>query len=457
MTRALIIGLGREGLALAQYLTARGTAVTVADGRSVEALGADAERLVGMGARLIAGTDRPDLAGYDVLYLNPAVSKEAPIVADARARGVPVSALTDLFFAVCPAHIAGVTGSNGKTTTTTLLGKMLEAAGLRPYVGGNIGRPLLNETAAMRPDDWVVLEMSSFQLEWLTASPQLAVVTNLTPNHLDRHHTMDEYAAAKLPIVAYQGPDDCAILNAEDQYAARFAQRAGGRVLYFSLVTAPPDGAALEGEIVAIRRGGVSEPVCAATDLRLPGRHNVANALAAIAAADQVGVPATAMREVLRSFTGVPHRLELVRTLAGVTYYNDSIATSPDRALAALQSLSCPLLLILGGHDKNLPWEALCRAAVARCRALLLIGEAAPLIAEHVRSALREAPAAVLQPDRVLQCGDLERAVATAARLATPGDAVLLSPGCASYDQFRNFEERGQRFRQLVEALHGGH
>ncbi|MDB5057447.1 MAG: UDP-N-acetylmuramoylalanine--D-glutamate ligase, partial [Chloroflexi bacterium] len=211
LSKSLIVGLGREGMALAQYLTARGDDVTVCEGRSLPELGADAQKLSALGAGLIAGNDHPDLTPYDVLYLNPAVSKEAPVVRDAQLRGIKVSALTDLFFEVCPAHIAGITGSNGKTTTTTLLGLMLQAGGITTHVGGNIGRPLLNEAASMGKDDWVVLEMSSFQLEWLEASPEVAVVTNLTPNHLDRHHTMDEYAAAKLHIAQYQRPGDTLI------------------------------------------------------------------------------------------------------------------------------------------------------------------------------------------------------------------------------------------------------
>ena len=452
---ALIVGLGREGLALAHYLGERGDTVTVAEGRSAADLGAAAERLAALGARLLAEDDHPDLAGYEIVYLNPAVSKEAPVVRDAVARGIPVSALTDLFFKVCPAPIVGVTGSNGKTTTTTLLGEMLKAAGIVTHVGGNIGRPLLNEAATMSSSDWVVLEMSSFQLEWLRASPRVAVITNLTPNHLDRHHTMGEYAAAKAPIVAYQGRGDVAILNAEDPYASRFARQAGGRVLYFSLEMSPSDGAALEGDMLAIRREGLSEPVCVRTDMRVPGRHNLANALAAIAAADRIGVPAEAMREAIGTFNGVPHRLQLVRVLGGVRYYDDSIATSPDRALAALAAIDSPVVLILGGHDKDLPWEGLCREAVRRCRAVLLIGEAESLIAAHLAEVLRHAGDGLLSPATVLRCGDLERAVASAARLAQAGDAVLLSPACASYDQFRDFEERGERFRQLVGSIDG--
>lgn len=452
---ALIVGLGREGLALARYLGERGDHVTVAEGRSAADLGADAGGLAALGARLLAGDDHPDLAGYEIVYLNPAVSKEAPVVRDAVARGIPVSALTDLFFKVCPVPIVGVTGSNGKTTTTTLLGEMLKAAGIVTHVGGNIGRPLLNEAATMGSTDWVVLEMSSFQLEWLQASPCVAVITNLTPNHLDRHHTMDEYAAAKAPIVAHQGHEAVAILNAEDPYATWFARQAGGRVLYFSLEMSPPDGAALEGTMLAIRRDGLSEPVCVYTDLRVPGRHNMANALAAIAAADRIGVPAGAMREAIGTFNGVPHRLQLVRTLDGVRYYDDSIATSPDRALAALAAIDSPVVLILGGHDKDLPWDGLCREAVRRCRAVLLIGEAESLIAAHLAEALRHAGDSLLSPAAVLRCGDLERAVASAARLAQAGDAVLLSPACASYDQFRDFEERGERFRQFVGSIDG--
>ncbi|HVA91839.1 MAG TPA: UDP-N-acetylmuramoyl-L-alanine--D-glutamate ligase [Chloroflexota bacterium] len=457
MTRALIVGLGREGLALARYLGERGTAVTVADGRGAEDLGESADTLTALGGSLIAGNDHPNLAGFDIVYLNPAVPKGAPVARDAQARGIPISALTDLFFAVCPAPIAGVTGSNGKTTTTTLLGDMAIAAGFTTYVGGNIGRPLLNETARMTPREWVVLEMSSFQLEWLQASPRVAVVTNLTPNHLDRHGAMDEYAAAKLPIVRYQGADGTAILNAEDPYAPCFAQIAGGRVLYFSLVSAPPDGAVLEDDMLVIRRAGRSEPVCGCAALRVPGAHNVANALAAIAAADAMGVPSRAMRDAIRAFNGVPHRLELVRILDDVSYYNDSIATSPDRTRAALSAAPGPVVLILGGHDKALPWEALSREAVARCRVVLLLGEAEDLIAGHLEAALREAPPGLLTREALIHCGDLERAVSTARHWARAGDAVLLSPGCASYDQFRDFEERGACFRRLVGGLHGDH
>lgn len=457
MTRSLIVGLGREGLALARYLRGRGDDVCVCERSDASALAADAATLTTLGVPLIAGNDHPDLALFDTVYVNPAVPKEAPVVRDARSRGIRVSALTDLFFEVCPAGIAGITGSNGKTTTTTMLGLMAQAGGFTTHVGGNIGRPLLNEAAAMSPSDWVVLEMSSFQLEWLEASPRIAVVTNVTPNHLDRHRTMEAYAEAKLHIVRYQRPGDVAVLHADDPYAPLFSREAGGRVLYFSLVSAPSDGAVLEGEVLCIRHGGMSVPVCARRDLRIPGLHNVANALAAMAAADVIGVCPTAMRDALRAFSGVPHRLELVRTLDGVSYYNDSIATTPDRATAALAAVDGPVVIILGGHDKDLPWEAFSRMAAQRCRAALVIGEAQDLIAGHLAEAVRATPGGLLALDAVECCHDLERAVAGTQRWVRPGDAVLLSPGCASYDQFVNFEERGVRFRQLVEALHGNY
>jgi len=457
LTRSLIVGLGREGLALARYLRGRGDDVCVCERSDASALAADAATLTTLGVPLIAGNDHPDLALFDTVYVNPAVPKEAPVVRDARSRGIRVSALTDLFFEVCPAGIAGITGSNGKTTTTTMLGLMAQAGGFTTHVGGNIGRPLLNEAAAMSPSDWVVLEMSSFQLEWLEASPRIAVVTNVTPNHLDRHRTMEAYAEAKLHIVRYQRPGDVAVLHADDPYAPLFSREAGGRVLYFSLVSAPSDGAVLEGEVLCIRHGGMSVPVCARRDLRIPGLHNVANALAAMAAADVIGVCPTAMRDALRAFSGVPHRLELVRTLDGVSYYNDSIATTPDRATAALAAVDGPVVIILGGHDKDLPWEAFSRMAAQRCRAALVIGEAQDLIAGHLAEAVRATPGGLLALDAVECCHDLERAVAGTQRWVRPGDAVLLSPGCASYDQFVNFEERGVRFRQLVEALHGNY
>ena len=266
---------------------------------------------------------------------------------------------------------------------------------------------------------------------------------------------MDEYAAAKLHIVQYQGQSDIAVLNAQDEYAPRFARAAGGRVLYFSLESAPSDGAVLEGEMLCIRRGGVSIPVFERHDMRVPGLHNVANALAAITAADAIGVGVDAMREVLGSFGGVPHRLELVRTLDGVAYFNDSIATTPDRAQAALDAVDGTVILILGGHDKDLPWQDFCRGAAGRCRAVLLIGEAQDLIGRHFHEALRTARAPVLTAENVRVCGELGRAVEAAHAVARPGDVVLLSPGCASYDQFSNFEERGARFRELVGALRG--
>ena len=455
MTGSLIVGLGREGLALARFLRDSEADVTVCDGRSAAELGTAAEAAVSLGATLIAGNDCPDLAPYDTVYVNPAVPKEAPIVQAALLRRIPVSALTDVFFDICPAPIVGITGSSGKTTTTTILGLMLQAGGLVAHVGGNIGRPLLNEAMLMQPSDWVVLEMSSFQLEWLAASPRIAVVTNLTPNHLDRHRTMEEYAAAKLHIVQYQGKSDIAVLNAQDAYSLLFAREAGGRVLYFSLESAPSDGAVLEGEMLCVRRGGDSIPVCSRQELRVPGLHNVANALAAVAAADVVGVDVDAMRDVLRSFAGVPHRLELVRIVNGVRYYNDSIATTPDRAQAALDAVEGSVVLILGGHDKDLPWSAFCRNAMRRCRGVLLVGEAQELISGHFAEVLAGAGGHRLSADQIRMCGDLDHAVEAARELARPGDAVLLSPGCASYDQFPNFEARGARFRELVGALGG--
>ncbi len=455
MAGSLIVGLGREGLALTRFLRDSGTDVTVCDGRSAADLGRAADEALALGATLVTGNDCPDLSPFDVAYVNPAVPKDAPVVQAALARGIRVSALTDVFFDICPAPIVGITGSSGKTTTTTMLGLMLEAAGFMAHVGGNIGRPLLNEAGGMRADDWVVLEMSSFQLEWLAASPRIAVVTNVTPNHLDRHRTMEEYVAAKLHIVQYQRGDDLAVLNAQDRYAPRFARAAGGRVLYFSLESAPSDGAVLEGEMLCIRRGGISVPVCSRHEMRVPGLHNVANALAAIAAADEVGAGVDAMRDVLGRFAGVPHRLEFVRTLRGVRYYNDSIATTPDRAQAALDAVDGPLVLILGGHDKDLPWLAFCRGAAARCRAVLLIGEAQDLIGRHFREVLGDGQSHVLDAENVRPCGDLEKAVQAAWTMAQAGDAVLLSPGCASYDQYANYEVRGARFRELVGSLGG--
>lgn len=470
-TRVTVVGLGREGLAVTRVLAREGAHVTVSDRRDAAALASQIAALDGLDVTLSLGDNRvEDVLGRDLVVLSPGVDKRAPLVRAARQHGIAISSETELFLARCPAPVIGITGSSGKTTTTTLIGAMLRQGQDRPggrpvFVGGNIGRPLLERLPEIGADAWVVLELSSFQLEWLGASPRVAVVTNITPNHLDRHETMEAYIAAKANIVAHQGPDGVAVLNRDEPNSAALAGLARGRVLYFSLSGAgtahrPEMGAYLDGDRLVLVQDGRPITICRAGDLRVPGIHNVANVLAAASVAGACGVDPAAIGEVARRFTGVPHRLQPVATIGDVIYYDDSIATAPERTLAALAALNRPVVLILGGRDKHLPWDQLARAAAGQCRGIVLIGEAAPLIRCHLEAAVGTLAAScapsgerLLQPDSIVDATAMAAAVARAAALARPGDAIVLAPGCTSYDMYRDYEERGDDFAREVRRL----
>jgi UDP-N-acetylmuramoylalanine--D-glutamate ligase len=349
---------------------------------------------------------------------------------------------------------------------------MLRHGQARPvFVGGNIGQPLLERLSEISSEAWVVLELSSFQLEWLRMSPLIAAVTNITPNHLDRHETMDAYIAAKAHILAHQGADAVAVLNRDDPNVAALARHTPARVLFFSLgIGRSPraiarsadrpqgdsvDGAFLDGERLVLMGEGQRAVLCEAGELRVPGRHNVANALAAACIAHACGVAPQAIGEAIRRFRGIPHRLQLVGEIGGVRFYDDSIATSPARTLAALAALERPVVVILGGRDKHLPWDDLARVVVEQCRGAVLIGEAAPLVRCALTAALAASgagPARLLRREMIIDEATMAGAVARAAHMARPGDAVVLAPGCASYDMYRDYEERGDDFARAVGA-----
>lgn len=443
--RAVVLGLAREGVDLARYLAHQGARVTVTDQRSSDALAAGLDGLAGLDVALaLGGHPLALLDACDTLYLSPGVPPDIPFAVEARQRGIVLSSATELFLARCPARIIGITGSSGKTTTTALTGAMLRAGGHEVWVGGNIGVPLLGRLDEIDARAWVVMELSSFQLEPLRCSPPVAAITNITPNHLDRHGTMEAYAAAKFQILAHQSGGDWAVLNADDPL---LATAPGGAVRrWFSLERAV-DGAYLDADTLVLSRGGKVRRVAERSELRLRGRHNLANALCACALADLAGIEPAALGAALREFRGVAHRLEVVAELDGVQYVDDSIATSPERSIAALASYDEPIVLIAGGRDKHLPWGRWADLVARRVRHLILLGEAAELIAS---AAEQGAPA--VPRERV---DTLEAAVRAARALAQAGDVVLLSPGCTSYDQFRDFEERGDRFRTVVRGLIG--
>ena len=449
--RIVILGLARQGIALARRLAQAGARVVVSDGQPAEKLKPQTAALSTLPIELVLGGHPESLLdGADLLCLSGGVPPDLPIVQLARRRGVPLSNDSQIFLEACPSgvRVVGLTGSAGKTTTTTLVGRMLAAhpAPGRVWVGGNIGHPLIADLDALRPGDTVVMELSSFQLELMTRSPHVAGVLNITPNHLDRHGTMEAYAAAKSNILRYQARDDSAVLGWDDAGARALAPLAKGRLAYFSAAAPVEEGAYLAGDQLVFRREGQTQTVATLADVQLRGRHNVLNVLAACALSGAAGATPAAMRAGLSGFTGVAHRLELVAERNGVRWYNDSIATAPERVLAALKSFDEPLVLLLGGRDKKLPWGELAVLVRERVKHVVVFGEAAGLIEQALA-------AAAVPAERIHQGGGLAGAVQAAAAVAQPGDTVLLSPGGTSYDEFRDFEARGERYRELVRGL----
>jgi len=469
--RVVVLGLARQGTALARFLVQAGAEVTVSDRQDEEALTDRLAELADLPIRYVLGEHPLSLLNRaDLLCLSGGVPVGIPIVVEAQRRSIPLSNDAQLFLERCPAPVIGITGSSGKTTTTALVGEMCRVSGLRTWVGGNIGNPLIADLDQIGPDDWVVMELSSFQLEVMTeqASPHVAAVLNITPNHLDRHKTMEAYIAAKRNIVAHQGPEDLALLGYDDANARALALETAARLLWFSGGAEVDEGAFRTNGELTLRLDGVDRVICYASEVRLRGRHNLLNVLAACVLAGVAGVPLEVMRQVATTFTGVEHRLELVRELNGVGWYDDSIATTPERSLAALRSFEEPIVLLAGGRDKKLPWDEFAGEAVRRVRHVVTFGEAGPMIARVVGETGRQGDKGTrgqgdgqeagyggreARLEGVTQVRTLEEAVEVGARLARPGDVVLLSPGGTSFDAFRDFAERGDRFKELVQQL----
>ena len=448
--RVTVLGLGIEGTDLVRYLAAQGATITVSDTKSTEALAARIRDLDGLPVQFSLGENRiEDAVGADMLFVSQGVPLTSPAVQAAREKGVPISSMTHLFLELCPGPVIGITGSSGKTTTTALVAAMFDAAGRKHVVGGNIGTPLLAQLECVTPETWVVLELSHTQLETAERSPHVACVLNVRPNHLDRY-TWDEYTALKLRIIQHQTKDDIAVLNLDDEVSCSFATESPGEVIWFSARRPPNGGAAayVRDGTITWRRGAVDTKLLPVSEIPLRGAHNVANVLAAVAVGGAVGLKSGSMAEAIRDFTPVAHRLELVATVDGVGYYNDSIATTPERTLAALASFKETPVLLVGGRGKGLPLSELAASAVERCRAVVCFGEAGPALHEAMREARGANAAPALE-----RVATLAEAVAEAQRLAEPGDVVLLSPACTSYDAYEHFEERGDDFRRTVAGL----
>ncbi|HVC34706.1 MAG TPA: UDP-N-acetylmuramoyl-L-alanine--D-glutamate ligase [Chloroflexota bacterium] len=447
-----LIGLGtRTHVHLARYLVRHGARVRISERKPREQLDAEMELIRDLPVELrLGGHHDDDVIDSDMVFVSPGVPRDLPILSVARARGIPISSEIELLLARCPAPIVGITGSAGKTTTTSLVGEMLRADGTFVLVGGNIGIPLIDRVDEISAASRVVLELSSYQLEALRQSPPIGTVLNVTPNHLDRHPSFEHYRECKFNLLRYQTANDVAVLSADDPVAASFAPRAVGSVRLFSGAGEVQEGAFARGDELIVRDHGVEEPFARIPKLRLPGRHNVLNVLAAAAVARVVGIAPDAIGRVATTFAGVEHRLEFVRELAGVSYYDDSIATTPERAMAALRSFSRPIVLIAGGRSKHLAMEEFAREIAHRARAVVTVGE----MADEVEGAIRACPSG--GDVAIERAPSFEGAVRAARDLARPGDVVLLSPSGTSYDQFRDFEERGRRFKSAVWALDGG-
>ncbi|MEX2080301.1 MAG: UDP-N-acetylmuramoyl-L-alanine--D-glutamate ligase [Dehalococcoidia bacterium] len=443
--QVLVYSLGLEGRDLARWLMANGARVTMSDTRDTAALAAAAASPPPGVERVVVGEPLVDPAGFDLVAIAQSVLRHDPAVVRARQLGIPVVSHMQLFLQVCPGRVVGISGSSGKTTTTALVGAMAAEAGLRHLVGGNIGEPLLSRLEEVDEGTTVILEISHTQLQFTDKSPAIAAITNITPNHLDQFG-WDEYVGLKRNLLAFQSNGDIAVLNADDSTSRVLMAAVPGTLARTSLLGDPGgDGAWLEpGEVVG-RIDGQTRRLLRPEVIHLRGQHNTANVVMAAAVAAFAGIAPPAIERAVADFRGVPHRLEPVGSAHGVSYVNDSIATSPERTAAALRSFDDRIVLLLGGREKHLPLEALADLVRQRCRAVVCFGEAAGLFAASMAGAGVD----------VQRVGGLEQAVSAAARLARSGDVVLLSPAGNSFDAYPNFEGRGEAFRALVRALPG--
>jgi UDP-N-acetylmuramoylalanine--D-glutamate ligase len=444
--KVLVVGLGRSGLSAARFLRERGARVTVSDSRSAAALAKDIPVLLDAGIMVEAGGHGLlTFRRQDFIVISPGVPLDTPVVKQVLALHMPVIGELELASQFLSGRVIAITGSNGKTTTTTLVGQIVAASGAATQVGGNIGLPVIELIMDDAPETWDVLEVSSFQLETVdTFRPHIAAVLNLTPDHLDRHHTFADYAAAKKRITENQTSGDFLVLNAEDKETQMFAAKTKAQIFWFSSRRPIKQGAFAHGESIVWlpSEGGHAEPVMPIAEIPLKGVHNLENVLAAVAIARLAGIPSETIRATVGAFKAVEHRLEHVATLAGVEYYNDSKATNVDATMKALASFPGGIHLILGGKDKDSDYTQLAPLLLERAKVVYTIGSAA----EKIEHQLAEAAKTL----KIESSGTMDVAVARAREHAVSGDVVLLAPACSSFDQFENYEHRGRVFRQLV-------
>ena len=449
----VIVGAARQGLALAGYLSKRGTEITITDRKEEQVLGTVQEKFQGSVNWVLGSHPLELLDTADGLSLSGGIPLSIPLVREALQRGIPLTNDSQVFMELVPCQVIGITGSAGKTTTTLLVGKMVEDAygKEQSWVGGNIGNPLIAVLDQIKTDHIAVMELSSFQLELMTKSPPIACVTNVTPNHLDRHGTMEEYTRAKTHVLDFQTRSDVAVLNREDPGSWDLRSHVQGRLESFGVDKPGPEqtGSYLDGENICYWDGNSSRALLPISSIKLRGEHNLMNVLAACAIAIAAGIPEDSIKKGVEALEGVEHRLEFVRSWHGADWINDSIATAPERSIAAVQSFEEPLVLLAGGRDKDLPWKQFADLVQERVRFVILFGEAADLIEDALLSAQKEGQLGV----PYIKCAGMEDAIQQAAEIIQSGEVVLLSPGGTSFDEFDDFAERGEYFRQCVQKL----
>ena len=441
-----VIGIGVSNKPLIDVLLSHGIEVTACDRKSREELGVLGDTLTSKGAKLRLGADYLQNLREDIIFRTPGMRPDLPELQAAIANGSRLTSEMEIFFEICPCPIIAVTGSDGKTTTTTMIAELLRRAGKTVHLGGNIGHPLLAEAGDIHPEDIAVLELSSFQLMTMTRSPHIAVITNLAPNHLDVHRNFAEYIAAKENIFTHQMTKDIAVFNADNTITAEEACRALGRTRLFSRKQEVKDGVFLRGEAIIARSRGQERQIMTTNHIKLPGVHNVENYLAAISVVDGM-VPDEIIQDFAGTFQGVEHRIELIRTRKGVRWYNDSIASSPSRTIAGLNSFHQKVILIAGGKDKGISYESLGPVINERVKLLLLCGATAGVIRQSVEQA------ANYNGLEILDVEDYQEAVSLADSHSREGDVVILSPASTSFDRFANFMDRGKTFKNIVNQL----
>jgi UDP-N-acetylmuramoylalanine--D-glutamate ligase len=450
----LVVGAARQGIAATRFLASHGAQVYLTDNRSKDHFSELINEFNTHPVEFVFGEHPISILDkVEYVCVSGGVPLDSPLILQAKNIGIPLINDAQIFLDLVPAKVIGITGSAGKTTTTTLVGAVANADSTpskKVWVGGNIGNPLIEEIENISSEDWVVMELSSFQLEIMNSSPTISAVLNLTPNHLDRHKTMQAYIDAKTNIIKFQQATDWAILNREDPISFNLRSRSVGNISTFGL-RKPENGIMgtfIQDGMIMYSNGDQSIPLFPKTAIQLLGDHNILNVLATCAVTSAAGFSKYAMESGIKSIKGIPHRLELIREFNGVRWYNDSIATAPERVIAALNTIPGPIVLLLGGRDKNLPWDELATLLHERKPKVILFGEAGTMIHQVLHNFEHGQPVYSIS-----LVDDLYKAIAEASRIASKNDAVLLSPGGTSYDAFLDFEERGNLFRKIVEAI----